>query len=174
MQFQLVDTETQARATCMGVTPWVSATMKPDDIRVAIWKSDPETLLELADYLLAISQHARALAEARKADDATKCRRDRALNTAVKDAILATHGGTNPAEIDDIIARAAKTHDIRAETIRAHWKHQIRQNDAIAKAARLRTIRAMVAAGRSNREIGEKVGLHPNSVARIIRKEINP
>ncbi len=71
----------------------------------------------------------------------------------------------------------AKKHNLNPETVLAWHKKAIQRRDAIALERRNREIRRLARTGMTNKALGQRFGLHANSVGRILnqaQKELLP
>lgn len=73
--------------------------------------------------------------------------------------------------LDKALELTAQHSDVPLATVKTHWKDftDLREGDSMAHRNRL--IMDLAALGLKNAQIGERVGLHPISVSRIISKE---
>ncbi len=78
----------------------------------------------------------------------------------------------NGAELDSACAQIDAEEKAPEGFALAHWNDFIRSSNRAFTARRYQLIYRYAEVGYSNEEIGHKLGLHPNSVSRILRKQI--
>lgn len=69
---------------------------------------------------------------------------------------------------DSAIAAAARDLALPEFTVAGWWKNWVKRRDAAARAERDRVIVDLVKLGVSNKDIGARLGVHPNTVTRAI------
>ncbi len=135
-----------------------------------IRKLPADALLALSGYLDDLSKQAATLGETK---DRRAARQSMAARKAAfLDAAQIVEHYASHMSLERAVRIVADQTGIPVETVAIHVRLRARERKRRSLFERDRRILALARKGQSNKEIGERLGLHPGSVSRIIQKAL--
>lgn len=144
--------------------------MKFNDFNKILNRLDAESLEALADTCDILAHQARILVASHNLKATQRAEINKRFESCGNTPQLVAQKITDGSPVDNAIQAVAAETGIPIETIRLYWRRWLRSPER--QRQRTALILALASRGATNAQIGERVGLHANSVSRIIREQI--